>query len=100
MARNSAPRLESGLENLLDERVRATGGETRKVQWPGRRGAPDRFCFWPGRDRSAFVELKRDGGEPDPHQAREIERLRSAGLRVYAVASLEDLGRFMKDMLS
>jgi hypothetical protein len=36
--------IEAVVEDHLSRRVRALGGETRKMQWIGRKGAPDRAC--------------------------------------------------------
>lgn len=77
---------EGRIAAYLVRRVRELGGEQRKVEWSGRRGAPDRLVLFPR--RHAFVELKAPGMKPEPHQAREFERLRLAGLAVYVVDSL------------
>lgn len=74
----------------LERLVRRLGGETRKLSYEGRAGAPDRLVLLPGRHFA--VELKRPGAVPPPHQQREHERLRAAGLHVYVCdseASLE-----------
>lgn len=73
--------IESFVESYLVDRVQATGGVVRKVQFIGRRGAPDRLCGWPN-GRHGLVELKRPKGKPEPHQQREHERLRAIGFRV------------------
>ena len=77
---------ESDIERALVARVKALGGETRKLSWVGRWGAPDRIVFLQG--RVIFVELKAPGAKPAPHQAREIERLRALGAEVYVIDSL------------
>lgn len=56
---------ERDIEAHLVKRVKALGGEVRKVQWVGRRGAPDRIVMLPaagldcqmqaGHDRPVFV---------------------------------------------
>ena len=38
---------ESVIEKYLVQRVKALGGEVRKVNWIGRRGAPDRLVMLP-----------------------------------------------------
>jgi streptogramin lyase len=78
---------ESTIEQYLVERVKARGGEVRKVKWIGRRGAPDRLAMLP--DQTVWVELKAPGEKPEPHQAREHERMRRMGQRVEVVDSLE-----------
>jgi hypothetical protein len=67
---------ESKIEKALVRRVRASGGEIRKVTWVGRRGAPDRLVMIPGRN-PALVELKAPRGRLSKLQEREHEILRS-----------------------
>ena len=78
---------ESDIENYLVRRVKAMGGEIRKVSWIGRRGAPDRRVMLG--DRTAWVELKAPGKAPEAHQVREHERMRRLGERVLVIDSFE-----------
>lgn len=90
---------ESDIEEYLVKRVKALGGEVRKVKWIGRRGAPDRLAMLPGDfdrfgedstpSRTIWVELKAPGEKPKPHQAREHERMRHMGQQVEVVDSFE-----------
>jgi hypothetical protein len=96
---------ESTIEQYLVERVKALGGEVRKVKWIGRRGAPDRLVMLPARPWTDvvfgitrakvrkpvayWVELKAPGEKPEPHQLREHERMRRMGQRVKVVDSIE-----------
>jgi hypothetical protein len=80
--------LERDVEQYLVDRVEELGGEVRKVQWIGRRGAPDRFVMLPG-CHPFFAEMKRPGGKPEPHQAREHGRMRSKGVLVYVIDTYE-----------
>lgn len=88
---------ESEIEEYLVERVKALGGEVRKVRWVGRRGAPDRIVMLPARlpegsgwtDPTIWVELKAPGEKTKPHQLREHERMRRMGQRVEVVDSLK-----------
>lgn len=89
---------ESTIENYLVERVKAMGGEVRKVKWIGRHGAPDRLVMLPGNGFSqmhgvnpytVWVELKAPGEKAKPHQIREHERMRRMGQRVEVVDSFE-----------
>lgn len=82
---------ESVVETYFVERVETLGGEARKVSWPGRAGAPDRVAmgipahpFGP----TIWVELKKPGETPKPHQAREHERMRAAGQVVLVIDSI------------
>lgn len=61
--------------------VKSYGGGVRKVEWSGRRGAPDLLVLMPG--RHFFVEVKAPGEKPRPEQLREHERLRAAGFDVF-----------------
>lgn len=80
---------ESDIEDYLVKRVRAMGGEVRKVRWIGRRGAPDRLVMMP--TATIWVELKAPGKTPEPHQLREHERMRALGQRVEVVDSLQSV---------
>jgi hypothetical protein len=77
---------ESQIEAELKRRVKAARGQTRKVRWLCRSGAPDRVIWWPG-PRAAFVEIKRPGEGVDwrSPQGREISRLRADGWAVYVL---------------
>ena len=88
---------ERDIEKHLVQRVKALGGELRKVQWVGRRGAPDRLVMLPRQmtqkdiwQRSAiWVELKAPGVKPEAYQLREHERMRAMGQRVVVIDSIE-----------
>lgn len=80
--------LESVVENHLVTMTKLAGGEVRKVSWIGRRGAPDRLVLRPG-SAPVWVELKRPGLKPEPHQAREHERMRALGCRVLVIDTIE-----------
>lgn len=86
---------ESQVEAYLVKRVKALGGEVRKVQWIGRRGAPDRLVMLPTSPHrhawaagAIWVELKAPGEEPEKHQVREHERMRCMGQRVVVIDSI------------
>lgn len=76
---------ERDIEQYLVKQVKACGGEVRKVQFIGRRGAPDRLVMLPF--STVWVELKAPGVKPEPHQAREHARMRRMGQRVEVVDS-------------
>lgn len=88
---------ESKVEQHLVARVKALGGEVRKVKWIGRRGAPDRLVLLPDRWRPfrapwhPLVELKRPGRDAEDYQAREHERLRAAGFVVLVLDTIEKI---------
>src|SRR4051812_27197108 len=87
--------IEERVESHLKKRVRETGGEIRKVVWPGHRGAPDRLCGWERTQRSGFVETKRPKGKAEAHQLREHERLRAVGLRVDVLDTIERVEQYV-----
>lgn len=89
---------ERDIEKHLVARVKALGGEVRKVQWVGRRGAPDRLVMLPdgrvfavdefGHGRTVWVELKATGVKAEAYQLREHERMRKMGQRVVVIDSI------------
>ena len=80
--------LERDIEAYLVRRVKALGGEVRKVKWIGRRGAPDRLVMLP-RHGAIWVELKAPGKKPEPHQLREHERMRAMGQYIVVIDTLD-----------
>lgn len=78
---------ESTIENRLVQRVKALGGEVRKVKWIGRNSAPDRIVMLP--ENSFWAELKAPGEKPTKAQSREHERMRKMGQRIEIIDSLE-----------
>ena len=87
---------ESDIEDYLVKRVRAMGGEMRKVKWTGRKSAPDRVVMRCCKNPTVWVELKRPGGKAtfpknahEEAQAREHDRMRRAGQYVVVIDSFE-----------
>lgn len=84
---------ESTIESYLVKRVKALGGEVRKVQWVGRVGAPDRVVMLPISHRTwnhtMWVELKAPGEKPRGSQLREHERMCGMGQHVVVIDSKE-----------
>ena len=92
---------EGKVQAHLRKRVKALGGETRKVKWEAHRGAPDILVMlpptvatgWGGEDCLAptvlLVEVKAPREKPEPHQVREHATLRKFGWRVEVVDSIE-----------
>lgn len=88
---------ERDIEAHLVRRVKELGGEVRKVEWIGRRGAPDRLVMlslhnrrgrWSS-CRAIWVELKAPGKVAEPHQLREHKRMRAMGQVVVVIDSIE-----------
>lgn len=95
---------ESKIEAHLVKRVRALGGEIRKVKWIGRRGAPDRLVMIPRPVAGApagttwgdfWIELKATNVPAEPHQLREHERMRAAGMSVFVLDSIEAIDELL-----
>jgi hypothetical protein len=97
---------ERDIERHLVRRVKALGGEVRKVKWIGRNGAPDRLVMLPERidptgtwsRRGFWVELKNpDTVQTFPAdareraQAREHGRMKGRGEPVYVVGTIEQV---------
>ena len=93
---------ESQIEKHLVKRVKELGGECRKVQFIGRRGAPDRLVMLPDNYElrcggySVWVELKAPGVKSEPHQLREHERMRKMGQRVVVIDSIEGVEELLR----
>lgn len=92
---------ESDVEAYLVERVKALGGEIRKVTFIGHNGCPDRLVMLPN-GRTLWIECKAPGlaatFPSNPHeraQAREHERLRAVGQQVFVVDSPEGVDEML-----
>lgn len=63
------------------------GALVRKIRYEGRNGSPDLLVLLP-EGVVWFVEVKKDEATgPDPHQAREHERMQKRGANVFTVGS-------------
>lgn len=76
---------ESEIEQYLVDRVKALGGEVRKVKWINHNHAPDRRVMLPG--RCLWVELKAPGKTCSRGQLREHARMAYQGERVEVIDS-------------
>lgn len=81
---------ESEIEKHLVKRVKERSGHAYKFNSAGRKGVPDRICALPG-GCIVFVELKKEGEEPRPDQAREHQRLRELGMKVLVIDSKQQV---------
>ncbi len=72
---------ETVIEKTIVNMAEMQGYFVRKVEWPGRRGAPDRVFIKGG--RVIWIEFKDEGKEPEPHQAKEHRRMRDHGAVVH-----------------
>ena len=96
--------LEKTVEKYLCDRVRATGGNHRKMVFPAHRGAPDRLVGWPLTPRYEWgvhflIELKKPKGKgAEDHQQREHTRLRAIGFDVRVIHTKEEVDAFIAEM--
>lgn len=82
---------ESKIEEYAALRVKAAGGQIRKVKWIGRKGAPDRRIMLPG--KCMWVEFKAPGVKIEDHQEREHRRMREMGEDVRVVDSFQGVDK-------
>lgn len=75
------------VQDPVTQYAREHGWKARRMQYIGRHGCPDSWFFKNG--RVIVVEFKDYGEEPKLHQAREIKRLRDAGLEVHVIDTYE-----------
>lgn len=97
---NKRVKKESTVEKYLKEQVERFGGQIRKVQFPGHRGAPDRLVMFPN-GVLAWVELKSETGKLDIWQEREHERLvNEMGQDVYVLRTPVEVDRVVEYLYS
>lgn len=72
---------ETAIEKFACDLAEKDGWIVRKMAWPGRRDAMDRFFLKAG--RIVLCEFKKPGKAPKAGQADEIELFRAAGAEVY-----------------
>lgn len=80
---------ESKLHRDIRADVIERGGRLRKCGWVQRRGAPDVLVWVPG-CRPFWAELKAEGEEPEPHQAREHKRMREESHLVFVIHNMHE----------
>lgn len=85
---------ELAIENAAVKRAERAGYFSRKVQWPGRRHAPDRVFARSDRG-TVWIEFKRPGEKARPGQVREHKRMRDAGMEVHVCDNLHDALRIL-----
>jgi len=89
---------EKDIEKHLTNEIKKLGGFTRKVQWIGRRGAPDRIVFFRG---IHFIELKKPKpeGRLSVGQKREINRMTENGADVWVLYNKDEVDFFIEHTL-
>ena len=79
---------ESQIELPVVARAERAGFYVRKVQWPGRRSAPDRLFAHPVRG-TVWIEFKRPGEDATLAQQMEHRRMREAGMEVHVCDNVD-----------
>jgi len=82
------------VEKYLHKCVEEMGGTTYKWVSPQHNGVPDRILFHPYY-APCYIEVKRKGKLPKPHQWREIIRLKNMGAVVGYLAGVEEVDNFI-----
>ncbi len=90
---------ESKIEKLLTEQIQSIGGNTRKWISPQHNGVPDQILFHPRRV-PFFIEVKKKGEFPSPHQWREIMRLIKLNCEAGYLAGSKEVELFMMNYIA
>lgn len=85
---------EEKIEGYLVSEIEKLGGETRKMEWIGAGGAPDRLIAHNG--KMALVECKAPLGKLSRHQIHEIKLFRKQGITVKVIRSFAQVDEFIK----
>ena len=80
--------IEKAVEMPVVRRAERSGWFVRKLEWPGRAGAPDRLFIKDA--RVVFIEFKRPGGQPRLSQIVEHDRMRAAGAEIHVCDNAAD----------
>lgn len=92
---------ESDIESYLQRMVKSVKGQTRKVKWLGRNGAPDRRVLLPPDiGLSCWVELKKPGECANIIQKREHARMRKLGEIVHLINSYEQIDQLISGRIA
>lgn len=78
--------------------AKEAGALVRKLKWEGRNGAPDLIIMIAG--LVIFVEVKKPGGKPDPHQVLEHRRMRKRGMDVRVIDNLGDADLLVAELVA
>ncbi len=90
--------LETKIEQHLVKKVNSIGGQALKLN-TGKRGMPDRLVLLPG-ERVIFIELKAPGEKPRPLQEKRMADLKKLGFTVKVIDSMQQVDRFVKDVIT
>ena len=88
---------ESTVEQYLVDEVALLGGRAYKFNSPARKNVPDRIVMMPG-GLLVFVELKQPGKKATKAQAREHDRFRDLGQKVFVLDSKDAVDWFIGEL--
>lgn len=77
----------------LRKRIRALGGKVRFLKYIGRSNCPDALVMLRGRHPLVETKAEAAGGQLSTGQAREIELLRSYGMEVLVLTTIEAIDK-------
>lgn len=86
--------LESELQSDIIDFAHVRGWFCVKVVSPSRRGMMDLYALRKG--RHVWIEVKRQGEEPRPQQAKVAREMRSQLAEVYAVDTIEQAREILR----
>lgn len=87
------------IEEKFTKAVKQKGGVCWKFTSLGTAGVPDRIVLMP-KGHIAFVEVKAPNQKPRPLQLSRHKLLRRLGFQVYVLDALEDIDKFIKEVMS
>lgn len=87
---------ESKIEKYLVDRVKALGGKAIKMIPTYENGIPDRQVLLGG--KTFFVELKKEGQNPDPLQVAYMKELERMGFNTFVLDSINAVDSFMSEI--
>lgn len=85
---------EKKIENYLKKEVENIGGISYKWVSPGRNGVPDRIVIFKG--NVVFVEVKSPGGDLQPDQRFQLNRLQLNGAKLSVVSTRKEVNELVK----
>ena len=87
------------IEEKFTKAVKQKGGVCWKFTSPGTAGVPDRIVLMP-KGHIAFVAVTAPNQTPRPLQLSRHKLLRRLGFQVYVLDTLEDIDKFIKEVMS
>lgn len=90
--------IESEVEKYLRIKIKSIGGLCYKWVSPGNSGVPDRIVIYDG--IVWFVELKRPNAKPRASQIACHDKLRSKGVKVSVLDSIDEVDDFIEELIT